>query len=75
MSVDECLNIVQEASKVVLWQPERGTTNSGRRHFTLTDSLKKETGLESVSEIKTAMMDKATWWDLVNSARENFRPR
>ena len=29
----------------------------------------------SFDEIKTAMMDKATWRELVNSAREIFRPR
>ena len=65
----------EEASKVVLWQPARGTTKRGRRHFTFIDNLKKDTGLESVSEIKTAMMDKTTWRELVNSARENSRPR
>ena len=65
----------EEAFKVVLWQPARGTTNRGRRHFTFIDNLKKDTGLESVSEIKTAMMDKATWRELVNSAPENSRPR
>ena len=65
----------EEVSKVVLWQPAKGTTNRGRRHFTFIDNLKKDTGLESVSEIKTAMMDKATWRELVNSALENFRPR
>ena len=48
----------REASKVVLWQPTRGTANRGRRHFTFIDKLKKDTGLESVSEIKAAMMDK-----------------
>ena len=36
-----------EASKVVLWQPARGTTNRGRRHVTFIDSLRKDTGLES----------------------------
>ena len=65
----------EEASKVVLWQPARGTTNRGRRHFTFIDNLKKDTGLESVSEIKTAMLDKTTWRELVNSARENSRLR
>ena len=50
----------EEASKVVLWQPARGITNRGRRHYTFIDNLRKDTGLESVSEIKTAMMDKAT---------------
>ena len=66
----------EEASKVVLWQPARkGTANRGRRHFTFTDNLKKDTGLESVSEIKTAMMDKATCRELGSSAREIFRTR
>ena len=58
----------EEASKVVLWQPARGTTNRGRRHFTFIDNLKEDTGLESVSQIKT-------WGELVNSARENSRLR
>ena len=65
----------EEASKVVLRQPTIVSTNHGRRHFTFIDNLKKGTGLESVSEIKTAMMDKATWRELVNSAQENFQPR
>ena len=60
----------EETSKVVLWQPARGTTNCRRRYFTFIDNLKKDTGLESVSEIKTAMMDKATWRELVSWARE-----
>ena len=51
----------------MLWQPTSGTTNRGRRRFTFIDNLKKDTGLESVSEIKTAMMDKATWQELVSS--------
>ena len=60
-----------EACKAVLWQAARWTANRGKRHFTFIDNLKKDAGLESVSEIKTAMMDKATWRELVNSAREN----
>ena len=65
----------EEASRVVFWQPARGTANRGRRHLAFIYNLKKDTGLESVPEIKTAMMDKATWRELVNSARENSRPR
>ena len=65
----------EESSKVVLWQPARGTGNRGRRHFTFIDNLKKDTSVESVSEIKTAMMDKAAGRELVNSARENFWSR
>ena len=73
---DHCMrHPEEETSKVVLWQPARGTTNRGRRHCTFIDNRKKDTGLESVSEIKTAMMDKTTWWELVNSAQENSWPR
>ena len=65
----------EEASKVGSWQPARRTTNRGGRRFTFIDNLEKDTGLESVSEIKTAMIQKARWRELVNSARENFWPR
>ena len=63
----------EEASKVVLWQPARGTTNRGRGHFTFIDTLIQGCCLESVSEIKTTMMDKATRRKLVSLAREDSK--
>ena len=65
----------EEASKIVLWQPKRGVPNRGRRHTTFIDNLKEDTNLETVGELKSAMMDRTTWREFVKSARENSRPR
>ena len=66
----------EEASKVVLWQPRRGISNRGRKHFTYIDNLKKDTGLEEVRDIEAAMSDSDRWRkDYVKSSRENSRPR
>ena len=37
----------EEASKLVLWEPDRGVRNVGRRAVTYIDNLKKDTGLET----------------------------
>ena len=65
----------EEASKVVLWEPCRGTPNRGRKHFSYIDNLKRDTGLETTHDLKTVMMDRNIWREFVKSARENSRPR
>ena len=56
----------EEASKLVLWQPQHGKTNRGRRANTFIDSLLKDTGLESVEEMRNAMLDRKIWKGLSN---------
>ena len=48
----------EEASKLVLWEPTSGKRNVGKQAVSYIDNLKKDTGMESPQEIRTAMMDK-----------------
>ena len=51
-------SIYLEASKLVLWEPTRGKRNVGKQAVSYIDNLKKDTGMESPQEIRTAMKDK-----------------
>ena len=46
------------ASNLVLWEPTQGKRRVGRRKTTFVDSLKKDTGLESTTEIRSLMQDR-----------------
>ena len=43
--------------------------------FSFIKTLVRYTGLETVSENKTVMMDKTFWWEAVSLSRKNFWPR
>ena len=64
----------EEASKLVLWEPSRGKRNVGRQAVTYIDNLKRDTGMESTEEIRTAMMDKDGWRRRSNLVRAGARP-
>ena len=51
----------EEASKLVLWEPDRGVRNVGRNAVTYIDNLKEDTGLVALEEIRTAAMDREGW--------------
>ena len=49
------------ASSVVLWHPSIGTTNRGRKPVDYIDLLKRDTGLDNIAELQTAMYDRQVW--------------
>ena len=63
------------ASSLVLWQPSIGTTNRGRKPVDYIDLLKRDTGLDNIAELQTAMYDRQVWRDFVNAARSGDRPK
>ena len=65
----------EEASKVILWDPQRGKGRQGRRNKTFLDNLKEDTGLDRKDELRNIMKDRKTWKDFVISARVGTRPR
>ena len=65
----------EEASKLVLWEPAHGRVNRGRKKTTYIDMLKRDTGLNNIMELRTAMMDRNTWKIYVSLARTGVRPK
>ena len=65
----------EEASKTVLWEPTEGRANRGRKITTYVDVLKKDTGLDNITELQTAMKDRETWKSYVSLARTGVRPK
>ena len=63
------------ASQLVLWQPAHGHRNVGRRAVTYIDTLMKDTNLESIEELRTAMMDREGWKKRTESMRAEARPK
>ena len=49
------------ANPLTLWEPKQGTARRGRSRATYISVLKNDTGLDSVSELRTAMMDRQVW--------------
>jgi len=62
------------ASKVVLWEPNRGQRNPGRQHTTYIDVLLNDTGLHDVNELHTAMNNKEEWRLLSSMVQAGTRP-
>jgi hypothetical protein len=46
---------------MILWEPTHGKKSRGRPQATYIDMLKRDTGLNSTTEIKTFMMDRDEW--------------
>ena len=63
-----------EASKLVLWEPSQGKRNIGRRAVTYVDVLKRDTGLETTQDLRTAMMDRSGWRQCTALAQPGGRP-
>jgi len=60
------------ASEMILWEPTHGKKSRGRPQATYIDTLKRDTGLTSTTEIKTLMMDKDEWRAVVRSSRAGW---
>ena len=65
----------EEASKLVLWQPVQGKRKRGRRAVTYIDTLIEDTGLGSINELKTAMLDREGWRRRATFRRVEARPK
>jgi len=63
------------AHNLVLWEPTRVRRNRGRQPVSYTDVLKQDTGLESMDELKTAMLDRNEWKKRIKLGRADVRPR
>ena len=61
-------------SYLVLWQPTIESTSRGRKATTFVNTLKRDTYLDSIQEIKIAAMDGRTWNSIVKSVRARARP-
>ena len=57
------------ACQLVLWEPTHGRRSRGRPHATYIDTLKRDTGLSSVAEIRTLMEDREQWRAAVKMSR------
>lgn len=57
------------ASQLILWEPTHGRKSRGRPHATYIDTLKRDTGLSSASEIRTLMEDREQWRTAVKNSR------
>ena len=64
----------EEASKLVLWEPEKGVRNVGRGAVSYIDNLIEDTGLVTPKEIRTAMMDREGWRKRSEGVRAGARP-
>ena len=52
---------------LILWEPTQGKANSGRRRLNYVDVLKKDTGLLEKEEIRTSMLDRDIWRELIHT--------
>ena len=61
------------ASKALLWEPQHGHPNRGRRRTTYIDTIKADTILDNTKEIRDAMLDQVVWKDFIRTARDDSR--
>jgi len=59
------------AGKVILWKPTHGYRRRERQRGTFFDTLEKDSGLESIEELRTCMEDRGDW---AISTRSRLRP-
>ena len=57
------------ASSLILWEPKHGSRNQGRPAATYVDTLKRDTGLSSTSEIQTLMSNRDLWKTAIRTSR------
>ncbi|XP_068756684.1 uncharacterized protein [Montipora capricornis] len=57
------------ASDLMLWEPTHGRRNCDRGRTTLIDTLKRDTGLNSVAEVRTLMEDPDEWRAAIRTSR------
>ena len=52
---------LEEASKLVLWQPQHGQTKRGRPKTIYIHTLHEDTGFTTIAELITVMLDQSGW--------------
>ena len=52
---------------LILWEPTQGKANRGRRRLNYEDKLRKYTGFLEKQEIRTNMLDRYVWRELLNT--------
>ena len=55
--------------KILLWEPKHGQRGRGRPRTSYVDTLKKDTGAKSASELASLMEDRDVWRSHVHSRR------
>ena len=63
------------ASMLVLWQPDSGQANRGRRRTTLVDTLLDDIGCTTTGELSNLMMDRDGWKARIHEVRAGARQR
>ena len=63
-----------EAAKLVLWAPQQGTSNRGRKRTDYIDTLKADTGLSTLEDLRSSMLDRDIWKEFVADVRADARP-
>ena len=56
-----CVHKEEMTYNRILWTATRGKRRRGCQQFTLIDTLKLQTGLEDIDEIRSVMMDHGEW--------------
>ena len=58
------------ASSLILWEPPHGGRGRrGRKRTNYISMLKRDTGLDSIEELRTAMLDRITWRGYIRDAQ------
>ena len=57
------------ACELILWEPTHGRRARGRPPITFIETLKRDTGLSSSSEIQTLMEDRELWRNAITNSR------
>ena len=57
------------ASQLILWEPSHGRRSRGRPYATYIDTLKRDTGLSSVAEIRSLMEERTEWRAAIRASR------
>ena len=57
----------EEASKLVLWDPQHGSRGQGRPRVTFIDNLRDDTSTQTIGELKTAMSDRDGWKERIHA--------
>ena len=63
------------ANQLVLWEPTRGPRRRGRQAVIYVDCLKRNTGLDDINDLSTAMMNRDDWRNRIKLGRAGVRPR
>ena len=63
-----------EAAKLVLWAPQQGASNCGRKRTDYIDTLKTDTGLSTLEDLRSSMLDRDVWKEFVADVRADAWP-